>query len=440
MAAGGGPGPPSVCSDRDLASLTAERGHKRIKLGDEFVRDGSASRVYKPSPRFLSIMHADENRDLSRVSPFLIHKVISYRVGQVKNVKKLRNGTLLVETMSDKQTEKLLQLTCFSDDIAVKVAPHDKFNSSKGVIFCSDLVYLTKDELLEELKSQNVIDIYRVTRKVDNRVENTPTLILTFGTPDLPTKVRVGYYSVPVRQYIRNPARCFRCHVFSHTAKYCKAENEICAFCGEVKHEGDEMCANPLKCINCLGDHAAFSRKCPRFLEEKSVIEIATRERISIYAARSMLLREKEKEKGRRTFSSVASSQSPSGTTCVSCVEMKETIKALTSQVTALALQIKILSENKCSSDTLVRPVQNIVTGVAGDTTGMIAEAPFVKPIKISLRGSGVSRGEQGFLTPGGGSSSVETSESELLESVKAVRSQGSKGARRAHKSNRKKK
>ena len=65
----------------------------------------------KPEPKFLLISHADSSQKLNMVSPSLINKVISDQApSPVKNIKKLLNGVILVETFDNKQTRLLLNL------------------------------------------------------------------------------------------------------------------------------------------------------------------------------------------------------------------------------------------------------------------------------------------------------------------------------------------
>ena len=52
--------------------------------------------------------------DMKSVSPFLISKAISGLAGAVKSIKKLRTGSLLIETATSAQSNALLQVSAMS--------------------------------------------------------------------------------------------------------------------------------------------------------------------------------------------------------------------------------------------------------------------------------------------------------------------------------------
>ena len=61
------------------------------------------------SPRFL-VIHSQEERSISSLSPFVIEKVLICMAGDRKSIKKLRSGDVLVEYTNKKQIENLLRL------------------------------------------------------------------------------------------------------------------------------------------------------------------------------------------------------------------------------------------------------------------------------------------------------------------------------------------
>jgi len=138
--------------------------------------------------------------------------------------------------------------------------PHRTLNSCKGVIRCSDLKGLTKDEIVDGLRSQGVMDCFHITVKSDNNNTDrrkTNKFILTFNTDTAAAHINVGYLRVKVDRYIPNPLRCFKCQKFGHSSRLCRNE-AVCRRC-DGKHT-EENCNNAAKCINCSGPHGASSR------------------------------------------------------------------------------------------------------------------------------------------------------------------------------------
>ncbi|XP_046402573.1 uncharacterized protein LOC124168397 [Ischnura elegans] len=149
---------------------------------------------------------------------------------------------------------------------------------------------------------QGVIELRRFTRKQNDQVINTTSVILTFASDSLPDKVFVGYTSYQVRPYIPNPMRCFNCQHFGHISSRCRG-TAACARCGEGKHENENCSSN---CVNCDGDHPVYSCDCPKLMGEKKIVKIKTLEKISYFEARKKFNAQKAPIFS-RSFASVAS-------------------------------------------------------------------------------------------------------------------------------------
>lgn len=225
--------------------------------------------------------------DFKKVSPFFIHKTLKHAVGDLKVVKKLKDGTLFVEAFSDSQSEKLLKCEKLSNNFPIKVEPHKTLNLSKGIIWCPDLNFCSIEEIKDELKSQNVVEVKRMTYFKNNEKKDSHNYLITFDNPSLPNEIKIGFYNVVVRQFISNPTRCYICLKFGHTKTVCKKE-PLCRYCGNIKHEGSE-CNNSLQCVNCSGKHDAFSKSCPVFVREKEIKGIQESDKITYIAAKKKI-------------------------------------------------------------------------------------------------------------------------------------------------------
>ena len=63
--------------------------------------------------RYLIIESKNKEKPVTSLSPFVIEKQIESMIGTAKSVKKLKNGTLLVETTRKTQTENLKKTDLF---------------------------------------------------------------------------------------------------------------------------------------------------------------------------------------------------------------------------------------------------------------------------------------------------------------------------------------
>ena len=102
----------------------------------------------------------------------------------LKNIKRLIDGSFLVEWGKRAQAQNLLQTNRFIDR-PVKVSIHKTPNSSLGVIRCRDLADMSEVEVRDELKAQGVVRVNRVTLK---KVIPTNTLFFDVRFPGTPER------------------------------------------------------------------------------------------------------------------------------------------------------------------------------------------------------------------------------------------------------------
>ena len=95
--------------------------------------------------------------DFSKTSPFLIEKAMQSAVGNVKSIKKLRSGELLVEVQNCRQATSLKKCTQLAN-MPITASAHRTLNSCRGVISEPDLIYVSETELIENLKNQKVTE------------------------------------------------------------------------------------------------------------------------------------------------------------------------------------------------------------------------------------------------------------------------------------------
>ena len=219
--------------------------------------------------RFIVIESLDKTKQLATLSPFVIEKQIMSILGSPKNVKRMRNGNLLVECRTKTQSENLLKSKSFFT-IPIKAYPHSALNSSKGVVKAKELNWCeSNEEVKRYLEPQGVTDAYRILTKRKGKLEKTFSYILTFNTPTIPDKILIFFAMMPVEPYIPNPLRCFQCQRFGHHIKNCKHE-AVCANCSQKGHVLAN-CTNEQLCINCQEHHAATSRNCRAWIKEKEI-------------------------------------------------------------------------------------------------------------------------------------------------------------------------
>ena len=127
------------------------------------------------------VLESLEDKPLSKLNPILVEKTLS---GIVKptSVKKLKNGTILVEV--DKRTfaDNLPKMKTFGG-LKIKSYAHLSLNISNGVVRSSELSLCTLDEIKSYLQQQGVTDVKRISIKRNEETINT--YIFSFNKPQL---------------------------------------------------------------------------------------------------------------------------------------------------------------------------------------------------------------------------------------------------------------
>lgn len=149
-------------ANRQQRNRERKRNNRHLR-NKEFL---SVERAEPALPKFIVISRKEG--DFSKVSPFLIDKLLAQIISSKFEVKKINEG-LLVECTAARQIENLLKTTQLGD-FEVDIKPHGTLNTSKGVIVCRDLLNSTIEEIREGLKSQGVVDVRRMTTKHDGMV------------------------------------------------------------------------------------------------------------------------------------------------------------------------------------------------------------------------------------------------------------------------------
>jgi len=271
----------SQCEHSYATTIENNSWANRVEQSEKDKTANPSAESINISARFFFIKQNDGS--FEKTSPFLIQKCMQSYVGEVKQIKKLRSGDLLVEVADEKQSRNIQKLKKFAY-YDVTIVPHNSLNISRGVISELDLLYSPEEEIVSNLENQNVSHARRITIKRDGKIIPTKHIILTFKTPKIPSHVTAGYLKCSVRPYIPNPLRCFHCQRYGHSKNSCRG-TMTCARCAAPGHNSDE-CQAPPKCINCQGNHPSYAKSCPKWKTEKEIQTVKVNQNISYQEAR----------------------------------------------------------------------------------------------------------------------------------------------------------
>ena len=329
----------------------------------------------KNPPSFL-VMESLNEMAITRLSPFKISKIFDKI--KPKNVKKLNNGTLLIETKNKTQTEEILKWK-YLDNLSIKTYPHRTLNYSKGVVKSSELALCSIEEIQENV--ENVIEVQRIRITKNEETINTNTYILTFDTPKVPKEIKMGYEKLNVEPYIPNPLRCHNCQKFGHHKNKC-TRSPVCERCGAKDTHID--CREEPRCANCGENHWATSKGCNIWKKEKEINKIKYMNNITFPEARKQI---------ENKYSEVAKRNIPGVSKAAGCHACETNTTNNKTEIIKLFNEMKeLLKEFKKAMAETIKPKDNTL-----DTSRTIQmETQQNKETKLENNNNQINKSEEG--------------------------------------------
>ena len=244
-----------------------------------------------PNDLKVLIVPLDKSKLLNKVNPVSIAKSINKCIGNSEvQIKPVKSG-ILVTCKNVKQKRSLFNIDKIGN-IPVKV--QEIQNHVRGVIYGVP-VEMNDEEIINELKSQKVIEAKRMKKKNTSNVKKTDQenpgkeqtnyiplrcVILSFDRKSLPEFVTMCYQSFQVKQYIPPVIRCYKCQNFGHSITQCRA-NTRCVRCGGKHSFQDCEQKDTPKCMRCGGNHSAAYEGCTEVKKAKQIQKIKIEQNLS---------------------------------------------------------------------------------------------------------------------------------------------------------------
>ncbi|XP_055591462.1 uncharacterized protein LOC129743451 [Uranotaenia lowii] len=223
-------------------------------------------------------------------NPFVIGRSVEEYAGKVEGgFYEKRKSWYVVKIRSKDQGRKLFTLTALKDGTPIEIGRHPELNTRKFVVFCNEVEDMTDKQLEEELASQKITNVRRITKKIAGKIVNTPTLVLTINCTVIPEFINFGLLRVRTRPYYPQPMLCRRCLTYGHPKIRC--QNEIaCNICSS-NHESQNCTSKVKFCQNCKQNHSPTDRACPIWMFESAALKLKTEQKITLTAARKQIER-----------------------------------------------------------------------------------------------------------------------------------------------------
>ena len=208
----------------------------------------------------------------------------------IKAVKKLKEGRVLIETKTERglaQVKRCVTKEGYTVSEAREVRPR--------IIIFNVQADLSSEDLIADLLNKNCEDIIdpkftALFKRGRHGQERNHVVLETTGEVlrklQKEGRVYIGLDSCRVEEFME-VSRCYRCHMYGHVQKACKAPRDICGFCGEDGH-GYKNCAKKEDreakpdCVNCRRrgekdrSHEANDRNCPEHTRATEALRART--------------------------------------------------------------------------------------------------------------------------------------------------------------------
>jgi hypothetical protein len=245
------------------------------------------------------VVETTSGAKLTDLSVFTVEAVLRFIAPNYVSADKLRDGKMLILTKDARSAKHAMTITEVKGVCNVKVTDHNDLNYVKASVYCEEIMNERLEDIKEQLKSQNVTDVARITRMERGKAVDTPLHILTFNSSKLEETVKIGWKVLKLRKYYPSPLKCTKCLIYGHTKKNCPEANEFCRGCAMVRHEGECTRVGCRSCPNADPPHKSGDETCPKLNEEKAIIQIKEDMKIPYFRAR--LEFEKRVEKAAKT-------------------------------------------------------------------------------------------------------------------------------------------
>ena len=178
---------------------------------------------------FIRLKCTNRNEGFNNISP--LNKALRETLGITQDqieIEPTKSGELILAVKQPTLTHRLNNLTdkrlLGTDlDIQVEACLDTYLNRCKGVVTSRCWDSISIDELKDDLKDIDVVDVYRITSFKNSKIYKTHKYILTFNMTKLPKAINTGYHMTKVEPYLPNPTTCRKCWKHNlHTTKNAK--------------------------------------------------------------------------------------------------------------------------------------------------------------------------------------------------------------------------
>jgi hypothetical protein len=296
--AGDLPPPPVTASGSSSSGGTSQAGKRQS--GRHSVAHVSNRPTVNPKPTFCEhpvIITDKKENDSARLFSlkWKLADILQSAVGSVRSIKFLSRTKVVVGCQNAKQQDHLLKLSNLG---GLPLDFKRPTPSVEGVIQgvpseVSDVDLLSKVECCVDGDNEAhvQIPIKHASRLTFKDGKPSQSVKFTFETTRLPSAIVINKLEYPIRPFVAQIIRCYRCNKLGHAKKDCTAKQEVCSNCGSKDHKRSKCDANNSHCLNCGESHSAAYLGC----SARKTLSLANKIRAEAYMPRAQAIQQAKK-------------------------------------------------------------------------------------------------------------------------------------------------
>lgn len=298
--------------DMEYQEVRFNKRKKKGSMGDgsdseQIMNKSSGSRNEadkEVEEREIKVIITFAKQSEQQMHPVKLSKAIEKEIGIVKAVSFLSNGRIMIKCKDGKQKQKILKMKTL---VGGKITCSEIGDKTRGVISGVPL-NVSMEDIKGSLNGGIVTSARRLQMWKDDKRCDSTSVMIQFEGGTLPIRVKLGFISFSVREYMPPPLRCFKCQRMGHTANLCKGKMR-CAKCGGEHEYGKCEEGAEIKCCNCGGGHSAAYAGCPVQQEAREIQKVKTMQKLT-YAEATRKIKgidwtKRNNEQGNRVDSNV---------------------------------------------------------------------------------------------------------------------------------------
>ena len=160
---------------------------------------------------------------------------------------------------------------------------HKHFNDTKVVFYTYQHEFTNTEKFKEGLQEDYQITELIPAHWIKTKNMKATAFLATFKGKNIPQYISIPGEQAKTKLYehIPNPIRCNKCQSYGHTEKYCKNSVPICGKCSTPGHRIETCNSASIKCHHCSEPHYAGHRACQKQKEEKAIMTLQVKERLT---------------------------------------------------------------------------------------------------------------------------------------------------------------